>query len=100
MKKLNTKLRQIANILWKRIEKADVKAKTLTLKFKYADFEQHTRSKTITGFFESENEIISESKKLLKAEYGFIKGIRLLGLSVSNFQIEEMKQAVQLTINF
>ncbi len=83
----------IANILWKRIENAGVKAKTLTLKFKYADFEQHTRSKTIAGFFESENDIISESKVLIKAEGGFIKGIRLLGLSVSNFQQEEVKKA-------
>ena len=90
----------IAGILWKRIERSEVRAKTLTLKFKYADFEQHTRSKTITGFFESENDIISESKKLLKAEGGFIKGIRLLGLSVSNFQQEEVKRAVQLTIDF
>lgn len=91
---------QITNILWKRIENAGVKAKTLTLKFKYADFEQHTRSKTIKGHFDSENEIISESKRLIKAEEGFIKGIRLLGLSVTNFQQEEVKKPVQLTIDF
>lgn len=91
---------QIANILWNRIERSGVKARTLTLKFKYADFEQHTRSKTIQGFFESESDIISESMALLKAEGGFIKGIRLLGLSVSNFQQEEVKKATQLTLDF
>ena len=99
-KEIEGEVMQITSVLWKRIERADVKAKTLTLKFKYADFEQHTRSKTITGFFESENEIILESKKLLKAEGGFIKGIRLLGLNVSNFLQEEVKKPVQLTIDF
>ena len=97
---IESELLKICSTLWKRIEKAGVNAKTLTLKFKYADFEQHTRSKTIAGYFESEEEINSEVKYLLKSEGGFIKGIRLLGLSVSNFQQEETKQAVQLTIDF
>ncbi len=90
----------IADILWERIERSNVKAKTITLKFKYADFEQHTRSKTITGFFESKDQVISESKNLLKSEGGFIKGIRLLGLTVSNFLQEEVKRPVQLVIEF
>lgn len=91
---------KIADILWKRIERSKVTAKTLTLKFKYSDFEQHTRSKTITGFFSSKNEIVTESNKLLKLEGGFIKGIRLLGLTVSNFIQKENSKPVQLTIDF
>lgn len=90
----------IADILWERIERSSVKAKTITLKFKYADFEQHTRSKTISGYFETKDQIIAESKSLLKAEGGFIKGIRLLGLTVSNFMQEEVKKPVQLVIEF
>lgn len=50
---LEKEMLQIADILWTRIEHSNVKAKTLTLKFKYADFEQHTRSNTITGYFSS-----------------------------------------------
>ncbi len=97
---LEDEILKIADILWQRIEKSKVKAKTITLKFKYADFEQHTRSKTISGYFEVKEEIISESLKLLKSEGGFIKGIRLLGLSVSNFQQEEVKKPVQLVLEF
>lgn len=90
----------IAETLWKRVEKSRVKGKTLTLKFKYADFEQHTRSKTISGYFDSKEHIISEGLRLMESEGGFIKGIRLLGLNVSNFIHEELKQPVQLVIEF
>jgi DNA polymerase-4 len=97
---LETELLNIADVLWDRIERSKVKAKTLTLKFKYSDFEQHTRSKTIRGYFENKTEMIAESKILLNSEGGFIKGIRLLGLTVSNFLQEEVRKPVQLTIDF
>lgn len=90
----------IADILWERMQHSNVKAKTITLKFKYADFEQHTRRKTIPGYFETKEQLIIESRSLLKSEGGFIKGIRLLGLTVSNFVQEEVKKAVQLVIEF
>ena len=90
----------IADILWERITRSAVKAKTLTLKYKYADFEQHTRSQTISTWFASKEQLIAESKKLLKTGGGFSKGIRLLGLTVSNFLQEEIKKPVQLTIEF
>ena len=97
---LEKEMLQIADKLWHRIEKADVKAKTLTLKFKYADFKQHTRSNTITGYFSSKNQLITESKKLLNKGGGFSKGIRLLGLTVSNFMHDQIAKPVQLVIEF
>jgi DNA polymerase-4 len=44
--------------------------------------------------------MIAECKILLNSEGGFIKGIRLLGLTVSNFLQEEVRKPVQLTIDF
>lgn len=97
---LENELLKITDILWERIEKSQVKAKTLTLKFKYSDFEQHTRSITITDHFTSKLKLITEWKNLLKTGSGFTKGIRLLGLTVSNFQHEEIAKPVQLVIEF
>lgn len=97
---LERELLLIADEVWRRIEKSDVKAKTLTLKFKYADFEQHTRSITIQGYFSSKSQLIAESKKLLNKGGGFSKGIRLLGLTVSNFKHEEIAKPVQLVFEF
>jgi len=98
---LERELLAIAEKVWGRISKAKLKAKTLTLKFKYNDFEQHTRSKTIDPYFQSKELFISESKNLLVSEGEFIKGIRLLGLTLSNFIHEEpTKEAVQLVLEF
>ena len=98
---LENELLKIAEKVWDRATKDQVKAKTLTLKFKYADFEQHTRSKTIESYFQSKNGFLEESFNLLHVEGGFSKGIRLLGLTLSNFIQENTgKEAVQLVIEF
>lgn len=98
---LEKELFRIAEKVWERTSQSDVKAKTLTLKYKYADFEQHTRSKTLETFFQTKETFWEESKKLLHSDEGFSKGIRLLGLTLSNFQHEEIvKDAVQLIIEF
>lgn len=101
IEELEEEMIKIADILWPRVERANVRAKTLTLKFKYSDFEQHTRSSTINGYFSSKNKLISESIKLLNKDEGFSKGIRLLGLTLSNFIQDEMvSKPVQLVIEF
>lgn len=98
---LKKQLLIIAEKVWERAGRSGVKAKTLTLKFKYADFEQHTRSKTIEPYINSKDKFVAESLKLMKSEGGFIKGIRLLGLTLSNFLHEqEGEVVVQLVIEF
>jgi DNA polymerase-4 len=97
---LELELLKIVEVLWPRVERSKVRAKTLTLKFKYSDFEQHTRSNTIAGVFSSKTQLIDESKKLLNKEEGFTRGIRLLGLTLSNFIREEEGKPVQLGIQF
>lgn len=100
-KQLEQELQKIGDKVWERAERSKVKAKTLTLKYKYADFEQHTRSKTITGYFKSKELFWKESKSLMRQDGGFNKGIRLLGLTLSNFIGDEPKnEAVQLIIEF
>lgn len=91
---------KIAEILWSRIEQANVKGKTLTLKYTYSDFEKHTRSKTVSGYINSKEFLVKEGNGLLKSGGGFDRGIRLLGLTVSNFIREEKSEPVQLTLEF
>jgi DNA polymerase-4 len=99
-KDIETELEKIAEILWKRMNKSQILAKTLTLKFKYSDFEQHTRSKTFEKSFSAEQEIFSEGLKLLKSKGGYTKALRLLGLYVSNFNHIEVFRPTQLTFDF
>ena len=49
--------------MWRRIEKSEVKAKTLTLKFKYADFEQRLK------YFSEQLKSKKTTKQILWEEY-------------------------------
>lgn len=67
-----------------RIKKSGFKGTTLTLKVKYADFTQVTRSLTQDKTLIKKNEILPLAKNLLRQVDTHSKGIRLLGLTVSN----------------
>lgn len=98
---LKNALKQIVDKVWERAGNSGVCAKTLTLKYKYADFEQHTRSKTLeTGFLNKET-VTQVAFELMNGGGGFAKGIRLLGLTLSNFKSQEDgPDAVQLVLDF
>ncbi|MBL3657322.1 DNA polymerase IV [Fulvivirga sediminis] len=99
---LKEQLKKITEILIGRMEKSDTKGKTLTLKVKFHDFQQITRSKTITKWIENEDQITSLYEELLGTfDTGDVK-IRLLGLSVSNLNHELKEEPIgqQLTLDF
>ncbi|MDX5339710.1 MAG: DNA polymerase IV, partial [Cyclobacteriaceae bacterium] len=64
-----------------------IKGRTVTLKLKYSDFSQQTRSRTLDQYPESEN-IWEIGKELLNQEE-VPKPVRLLGLGISNLNITE-----------
>lgn len=71
--------------LTERIAKSGFEGRTLTLKVKYSDFTQITRSISQEKVLKKKSEILPLAKKLLKQiEYSSQHPIRLLGLSVSN----------------
>lgn len=72
-----------------RIKKDDFEGRTLTLKVKYADFTQITRSVTQQKSLTTKDEILPLAKRLLKSvSFSSQHAIRLLGLSVSNPSVE------------
>lgn len=96
-------LEKTCDIVWKRITKNNKQAKTITLKIKYADFNQITRSNTLVGqLFTSKNQVQKTAYSLLENIDITDIGIRLLGVTLSNFSKKEIKkkQAVQLTLDF
>ncbi|MDG1477626.1 MAG: DNA polymerase IV [Vicingaceae bacterium] len=78
---------RIAEILIKRIENAGGAGKSLTLKVKYGDFKQITRSKTISETLTNE-QIKVIGILLLDSIPDIEKGIRLIGLQTANFDQE------------
>lgn len=92
------KLQSIVDIMWKRCEAKQKTGKTLTLKLRYADFSTITRSRTSSrGFNKAELYEVAES--LLPAIDIQEQGIRLLGVTMSNFRDEKHAIAKQLTID-
>jgi DNA polymerase-4 len=71
------------------MEHSEATGRTITLKVKFSDFRQITRSKTLQNYirdFETLHKEVSEIRKSLKLEG---TRIRLLGLSISNLETED-----------
>ncbi len=84
----------------KQMQDRKFKAKTLTLKIKYANFDVVSRSKTIDIDFDDEKVIIHLAKKMLLETLGPNCKIRLLGLSVSNLVWEDDENDKQEIFSF
>ena len=99
MQEILYELKNIENELLRRMEKNQVQGRTLTLKVKFEDFEQITRSKSLQETFSPES-IHSTSVELAGSVHYQNKGVRLLGLTLSNFENENEPGASQLEIEF
>jgi nucleotidyltransferase/DNA polymerase involved in DNA repair len=58
--------------------------KSLTLKMKFADYQQITRSRTLLEWIEGETQILNLALDLLDRVHGSDQKIRLLGIAISN----------------
>ncbi|MGV3503796.1 MAG: DNA polymerase IV [Adhaeribacter sp.] len=76
-------------------------ARTVTLKFKYFDFIQHTRSKTLVANLEAADAIYTVARDLLRTPQLPHSPVRLLGISVSNLSYAaDQPASYQLTLAF
>ena len=88
------KLEHIAEEVSPRLIKSNVAGKTVTLKIKYSDFTLQTRSKTL-HYFISDKVVILETAKELLYQEKLKESVRLLGISLSNFNTEATKKQEQ-----
>jgi DNA polymerase-4 len=70
----------------------------VTLKVKYADFQQITRSRTGVAPFATRAELERQSFELLEHVFPVAKGVRLLGVSLSSLDETRMKEKPQLSL--
>ena len=97
------RLEQIADELENRLKKSKLAGKTVTLKIKYSDFTQQTRSKTLP-FFVKEKALLLDTVKALLYQEKMKNSVRLLGISVTNLNnVTKRKEKVidvQLKLEF
>jgi DNA polymerase-4 len=78
-------LDKIATTVHARLQRYQLKGRTITLKIKYGDFRQVTRGQSFASAQDSLEVILETAKQLLNStELDDVK-IRLLGISLSNF---------------
>jgi DNA polymerase-4 len=93
-------LEKIAMSLDRRLKKHKIAGKTVTLKIKYSDFTQQTRSKTLPYFISDKGLLLETVTELLLQER-MKDSVRLLGISLSNLNNEQKKTVVvQLQFSF
>lgn len=80
-------------------EKRNILGRTINLKFRFGDFETLTRSKTLNHFTNEPQLVTQMCLELIEEENITEKGIRLLGVGLSNLNTE-MKAEYQLSFDF
>lgn len=99
------RLEEIAEKVAYRLEQHQLKGRTITLKIRYSDFQIQNRSRTIDTPPSNASEILRIVKSLLYQDR-LDNSVRLLGISVSNFEqdkslIEKQKPIdIQLSFEF
>ncbi len=79
---------RMADDVWGWCDKAEAFGRTVTVKVKYADFKQITRSKSFASVVCSHEALRAASRELIGLVLPPEKGIRLVGVTVSNFEAE------------
>lgn len=84
-KEMYDELDKIAQAVFDRLQRYRLKGRTITVKIKYSDFRQITRSKSFLDPITEKDEIAGLAKDLLTSSTLEGSKIRLLGITMSNF---------------
>ena len=85
-------LREIVDKVWGYCEGSSIHGRTITLKVKFANFHQITRSRTGQTHIRTRRELEQLGNALLEPLFPVAKGIRLLGLSLSSLAAREAER--------
>lgn len=101
---MEEKLIVIAQEVSERLKRKGIAGKTVTLKIKYSDFSVNTRSKTLPHFINEKKDLFEQAKALLYQQC-LENSVRLLGVSISNFNNIDEKtkftpKYIQLKLEF
>jgi DNA polymerase-4 len=86
-------LDHIVDSVWRRVENCGAIGRTVTLKVKYADFHQITRSRSCDEYLTERRQLAAIARELLVQLLPVKLGVRLLGLTLSGLAEVESQQA-------
>lgn len=76
----------MADDVWAWCEKTGSRGRTVTVKVKWADFQQSTRSRSQSEPVASRQALHEVSRLLIRSLYPLTRGVRLVGVSLSNLE--------------
>jgi DNA polymerase-4 len=85
-------LQEIIGKVWGYCERSDIRGRTVTLKVKFANFQQITRSHTVETQIRTRDELEQLGNAMLEPSFPVARGIRLLGVSLSSLRVEEVER--------
>ena len=83
----------IVDVVWERIERAQGRGRTITLKLRYADFKTLTRARSLPHFVTEKSEFSTIGHALLEDLMPLPQPIRLMGLTLSALEQGERQVA-------
>jgi DNA polymerase-4 len=99
--KLAEFLENLCLSVWEELEEKNLQGRTVTIKVKYGDFRQVTRSRSFLSAVQNQELFKQTILELLKETEAGSRPVRLVGASVSSFPREEMEDEVhQLSLDF
>lgn len=100
IKELQGYLRQLAEEVAEDLRLKQLMGKTITLKVKYDNFDQVTRSQTFHQAINDGEQVYSVCTQLLKNTDAGLRKVRLLGIGLSSFNDQESGQMQQMELDF
>ncbi|MGH7046155.1 MAG: DNA polymerase IV [Stellaceae bacterium] len=91
-------LQEIVDKVWAYCERSGIRGRTVTLKVKFANFWQITRSRTGQTRIATRSELEQFGNALLEPVFPVARGVRLLGISLSSLAAQEAEPADDLDL--
>ena len=89
----------MADEVWAWCEKANARGRTVTVKVKWADLQISTRSRSVGMTIQTREKLHQLALGLIRTVFPLSKGIRLVGVTLSNFQAQSGSEAAELPLS-
>jgi DNA polymerase IV len=90
----------MADDVWAWCEKTNARGRTVTVKIKWADFQISTRSRSMEMTVKTREKLHQLALGLIRSVFPLPKGIRLVGVTLSNFQAQSGSDAAELPLSW
>jgi len=86
----------MADEVWTWCERSNCRGRTVTVKIKWANFQISTRSRSMETTIETKDRLHEVALDLIRSVFPPPKGVRLVGVALSNFQSQNANEGAEL----